>query len=160
MKEKEEAKLRFRYQERWRWWKWENWKKVEASIWWQNRKTSFALWNWYIPAVGSKRSWIFLLNCYCEIKHVSPLQEKKKRKSSKGSIKNFWWSCSWNGGQLPRPCGMVVPLSGSLLLCCDFLTPQFPLGCQAASCSLWDRVLMRWRNDYTILKLWEFSGWL
>lgn len=101
---------------------------------------------------------VFLLNCYYRIKDVSP---QGKRKSSKDSIKDFWWRYSWKDGQLPRSCGIVVLLTGSLLLCCVFLTPWSPLGCQAHSCSLWDRMFLHvyyWRNECTVLKHWEFSG--
>lgn len=89
--------------------------------------------------------------------------KKKKGKSSKDSIKNFWWRCIWKGSQLPRSYGIAVPLNRPPPLCYSFLTPLSPIGCQGHYCSLWDRMFMHVyyrRNDCTVLKHWEFSGWL
>lgn len=88
-----------------------------------------------------------------------------KRKSSEDSMKTFWWTCSWNGGQLPRPCRTAVPLSGSRLLCCDFSTPHSQLSprLSARPCSLWDGMFVPVTGEIiaqSVLKRWEFSGWM
>lgn len=66
--------------------------------------------------------------------------------------RTFGWTCSWNGGPLPRPCRTVVPLSGSRLLCCDFWTPHPLLPPRLAGSPLlplgWD--VCCWRNNCTI----------
>lgn len=76
-----------------------------------------------------------------------------KRKSSKDSIRTFWWTCGWNGGQLPRPCRTVVPLSGSRLLCYDFSTPHSQLSPRLSSSPLlplgWYVCAWYWRNNCT-----------
>lgn len=77
-----------------------------------------------------------------------------KKKSSKDLLRTFWWTCSWCGGLLPRPCRTVVLLSGPHLICCNFLTPHSLLSPWLAGSPLlplgWDVCACYWRNNCTI----------